>query len=67
MKIKELLEFATSGATSSGSIATNFAPIGKAPYNNVIKRMKKKGDYVFGESDPNQKSPSIVKKRQKKV
>ena len=66
MKISDLLEFASAGATSSGSVATNFAPIGKAPYGNVIKRMKKKSDYIFGETSTERKSPSLIKSRKKK-
>ena len=66
MKISDLFEFASAGATSSGNIATNFAPIGKSPYSSVVKRMKKKSDYIFGETSTERKSPSLIKSRKKK-
>jgi hypothetical protein len=64
MTIKELLEYASGGATSAGSIASSFAPIGKAPYNNVIRRMQQDGDYLMsGPSVPQEKTTNHKKRK----
>ena len=58
MKIREILETASSGASSSGSIASVAAPLG-GPMAAVIKRMPP-GQSFFGQQ------PVVVHKTKKK-
>lgn len=67
MKIKELLEYASSGATSSGGIASVSSPVGDAPYNKVIKRMQDEGDYLLGGPAVVDRNPKSAQKQKKKA
>ena len=58
MKIRELLEAATSGATSSGNVATVANPGGKKP-----SEIGSLFGGTYGESSK-KKSPKVIKRQQ---